>query len=61
MLDEFNNKFNTIRWERVFVDEIVSIKFYKKFNLNSNFYWFLTATPYAFDMIPNIEKFDVPA
>lgn len=45
MFDMFYNKFKNIKWARVIIDEVVSIKLPAELEFKCNFIWFLTATP----------------
>jgi hypothetical protein len=40
-------KFSEIKWARIIIDEIVSIKLPISMEFNCNFIWFITATPYG--------------
>jgi hypothetical protein len=39
------SKFSDIKWARIIIDEVISIQIPSMINFNSNFIWFLTATP----------------
>ena len=45
MFDNFYNKFNHIKWSRIIIDEICSIKLPMSLDWKCNFIWFVTATP----------------
>ena len=45
MFDTFYDKFIDIKWARIIIDEIVSIKLPSNLEFKCNFIWFLTATP----------------
>jgi hypothetical protein len=45
MYDDFNIKFPDIKWARIIIDEVVSIRLPKNLDFKCNFIWFLTATP----------------
>jgi hypothetical protein len=45
MFTEFYNRFNEIKWARIIIDEVVSIKLPSELEFKCNFIWFLTATP----------------
>jgi hypothetical protein len=45
MFDNFYTKFETIKWARIIIDEVVSIKLPSDLEFKCNFIWFLTATP----------------
>lgn len=45
MFDNFYNKFSDIKWARIIIDEVVSIKLPPDLEFKCNFIWFLTATP----------------
>ena len=45
MFDTFYEKFKSIKWARIIVDEVVSIKLPSDLEFKCNFIWFLTATP----------------
>ena len=45
MFDHFYNKFYDIKWARIIIDEVVSIKLPPELDFKCNFIWFLTATP----------------
>jgi hypothetical protein len=45
MFDLFYERFNEIKWSRIIIDEIVSIKLPIDIEFKCNFMWFITATP----------------
>ena len=45
MFDKFYEKFINIKWARMIIDEIISIKLPSNIEFKCNFIWFLTATP----------------
>ena len=45
MFDTFYEKFKSVKWARIIVDEVVSIKLPSDLEFKCNFIWFLTATP----------------
>ena len=45
MYEVFNEQFNNIKWARIIIDEVVSIKLPTNLEFKCNFIWFLTATP----------------
>ena len=45
MFDGFYDKFSDIKWARILIDEVVSIKLPQDLEFKCNFIWFLTATP----------------
>ena len=45
MFDTFYNNFIDIKWARIIIDEVVSIKLPPELEFKSNFIWFLTAVP----------------
>ena len=45
MLEDFNIHFKNIKWSRIVIDEVASIKLPNLNDLNANFTWFITATP----------------
>jgi hypothetical protein len=45
MFEDFYKKWHDIKWARIFIDEIVSIKLPTNLEFKCNFIWFLTATP----------------
>jgi superfamily II DNA or RNA helicase len=45
MFDLFYNRFQEIKWSRIIIDEIVSIKLPTDIEFKCNFMWFMTATP----------------
>lgn len=45
MFDNFYSKFYFIKWARIIIDEVVSIKLPPELEFKCNFIWFLTATP----------------
>jgi len=45
MFDYYYEKFKEIKYARIIIDEIVSIKLPTNLEFNCNFLWFLTATP----------------
>lgn len=45
MFEYFYEKFKYIKWARTVIDEITSIKLPLMWEFNTNFIWFLTATP----------------
>jgi len=47
MIDDFYEKTKEIKWARVIIDEIITIKIPIRLQFNSNFIWFITATPNA--------------
>lgn len=51
MLDEFYTKFFKIKWARIIIDEIISIKLPVYMELKFNFIWYITATPSGIKMI----------
>ena len=51
MFDIFYNKFINIKWARIIIDEIVSIKLPTNLEFKCNFIWFLTATPSGIKMV----------
>ena len=54
MFDSFYDKFRHVKWARIIIDEIISIKnMPTDLEFNCNFLWFLTATPSG---IKNIKR-----
>ena len=51
MFEYFYNKFQTIKWARIIIDEIVSIKLPTNLEFKCNFIWFITATPSGIKMV----------
>ena len=51
MFDIFYDKFINIKWARIIIDEIVSIKLPTNLEFKCNFLWFLTATPSGIKMV----------
>jgi hypothetical protein len=51
MFDNFYSKFSNIKWARIIIDEIVSIKLPYNLEFKCNFIWFLTATPSGIKMV----------
>jgi hypothetical protein len=51
MFDIFYAKFINIKWARIIIDEIVSIKLPTNLEFKCNFIWFLTATPSGIRMV----------
>jgi len=45
MFDTFYDRFRDIKWARIIIDEVVSIKLPSDLEFKCNFIWFLTATP----------------
>ena len=45
MFDDFYKKHDAIKWARIIIDEVVSIKLPADLEFKCNFIWFLTATP----------------
>lgn len=45
MFDNFYSKFSEVKWARIIIDEVVSIKLPPDLEFKCNFIWFLTATP----------------
>lgn len=45
MLENLFIKFPDIKWSRIVIDEVTSIKLPAKFEMKSNFTWFISATP----------------
>lgn len=45
MIDVFYQKFSKVKWSRIIIDEITSIKLPMILELKSNFIWYITATP----------------
>ena len=45
MFELFYEKFNTIKWARIIIDEVVTIKLPSDLEFKCNFIWFITATP----------------
>ena len=45
MFEEFYEKFRSIKWARIIIDEVCSIKLPQDLDYNCNFIWFITATP----------------
>lgn len=65
MLDVFYNKFTDVKWSRLIIDEVNSIKLPVYYTIKANFIWYITATPsgikwirrnYIRDMISGINK-----
>jgi hypothetical protein len=65
MLDVFYNKFPDVKWSRLIIDEVNSIKLPVYYTIKANFIWYITATPsgirwirrnYIRDMIAGINK-----
>jgi superfamily II DNA or RNA helicase len=65
MLDVFYNKFPDIKWSRLIIDEVNTIKLPVYYTIKANFIWYITATPsgirwirrnYIRDMIVGINK-----
>jgi hypothetical protein len=65
MLDVFYNKFPDIKWSRLIIDEVNSIKLPVYYTIKANFIWYITATPsgirwirrnYIRDMVVGINK-----
>lgn len=46
-IDHFFNLTKEIKWKRIFIDEADSIKLPKIIELNANFIWLITGTPYG--------------
>lgn len=44
-IEKINNNDIKFKWSRIIIDEIMTIKLPIKFHYNSNFIWFITATP----------------
>lgn len=47
MFDAFYFKFHNVKWGRIVIDEVVSIKLPTQIEWKCNFLWFITATPSA--------------
>jgi superfamily II DNA or RNA helicase len=45
MFDNFYDKFRDLKWSRIIIDEVCSIKLPQHINWKCDFIWFLTATP----------------
>ena len=45
MVDEYFSRFKDIRYSRIIIDEVCSIKLPTDLNWHANFIWFVTATP----------------
>ena len=45
MFEEFYEKFRSVKWARIIIDEVCSIKLPQDLDYNCNFIWFITATP----------------
>jgi len=45
MVDEYFDRFKDIRYSRIIIDEVCSIKLPTDLNWHANFIWFVTATP----------------
>ena len=45
MFETFYKKFSDIKWARIIIDEVVSIKLPQELEFKCNFIWFITATP----------------
>lgn len=45
MFDDYLDKFKMVKYARIIIDEICSIKLPSDLNWNANFIWFITATP----------------
>lgn len=45
MFDRFYHKNKEIKWARIILDEVISIKLPSDLEFNCNFLWFITATP----------------
>ena len=58
MFSIYYNKFKNIKYSRIIIDEIVSIKLPSELELNSNFLWFITATPSG---IKHVRRFYIKA
>jgi hypothetical protein len=65
MLDTFYNKFQDVKWSRIVIDEVNTIKLPVYYTIKANFIWYITATPsgikwirrnYIRDMITGINK-----
>ena len=65
MLDFFYNKFPDVKWSRLIIDEVNTIKLPVYYTIKANFIWYITATPsgikwirrnYIRDMIAGINK-----
>ena len=65
MLDFFFNKFPDVKWSRLIIDEVNTIKLPVYYTIKANFVWYITATPsgirwirrnYIRDMIAGINK-----
>lgn len=65
MLDVFYNKFPDVKWSRLIIDEVNTIKLPVFYIIKANFIWYITATPsgikwirrnYIRDMISGISK-----
>jgi len=65
MLDFFYNKFPDVKWSRLIIDEVNTIKLPVYYTIKANFIWYITATPsgirwirrnYIRDMIAGFNK-----
>lgn len=45
MFTDFIDKFPNVKWARIIIDEITSIKLPVNFDMRANFVWYITATP----------------
>ena len=45
MIDDYIEKFNTVKYSRIIIDEVCSIRLPADLNWKANFIWFITATP----------------
>lgn len=66
MFDEYFEKFKTVKYGRLIIDEVCSIKLPSDLNFMANFIWFITATPsgikylkrfYIKDIVHNMHNF----
>ncbi len=66
MIDEYIEKFKDVKYSRIIIDEVCSIKLPADLNWKANFIWFITATPsgimylkryYIKDIVGKMHKF----
>lgn len=66
MVDEYIEKFKDVKYSRIIIDEVCSIKLPADLNWKANFIWFITATPsgiaylkryYIKDIVGRMHKF----
>ena len=65
MASDFFSKYKNVKWSRIIIDEVLSIKLPPDISWHSNFIWFITATPsglayikklYIRDLFSNLQK-----